>query len=211
MTDRVDRYRHLRRQVVCENRHFQVCFDVVTAPDEGGTIDDFLIVRPKTQSAGLIVGVCVLPVVEGRIGLMRGFRHQLDQEVWQAPGGFVEPGEDPAVTALRELEEETDLTCNSTDIHPLGSFFPDAGLIEGAVALYAANPCRVQSGDRGRSREVGTGQIELFTATELRCLLVEENSIGGSTLVAGFRYLAVSDISGLTRMSADADTPGGCR
>ena len=41
---------------------------------------------------------------DGRVFV--GQRHDSESEAWQMPQGGVEPGEDPAVAVLRELEEE---------------------------------------------------------------------------------------------------------
>lgn len=39
--------------------------------------------------------------------MVRQFRHGLNRPVWEFPGGMVDPGEEPAQAAARELEEET--------------------------------------------------------------------------------------------------------
>lgn len=44
---------------------------------------------------------------EGKIILVRQYRNSLDRETLEIPAGGVNPGEDKAVAALRELEEET--------------------------------------------------------------------------------------------------------
>ena len=86
----------------------------------------------------MVAGVCILPELDGKIGLMKGYRHQLGREVWQAPAGFVEENEAPVETALRELKEETTLTSAPDKVVPLGMYCPDPGLIEGRVALFYA-------------------------------------------------------------------------
>src|SRR5262249_34843511 len=93
--DDSDRYRRLGRRLAAENRMFEVFFDDLETP-AGAVVPNFLIVRPRSAAADGIGGVLVLPEIDGRIGLMRGYRHQLDAAVWQAPAGFRDAGETPA-------------------------------------------------------------------------------------------------------------------
>src|SRR5262249_34859038 len=44
---------------------------------------------------------------QDRVLLMRRHRFIVDRWVWELPGGYVDDGEDPAVAAAREVEEET--------------------------------------------------------------------------------------------------------
>jgi len=182
------RYRQLGRRLACENRLFHVYFDAVETP-AGDVVDDFVIVRPKVAAPGGIVGICVLPEVDGRVGLMRGYRHQLDNDVWQAPAGFIDPGESAEQSAMRELDEETGLACDPDDLQRLGVYYPDAGLIEGMVALFAARNCR-PNGRGTLHREIGTSALEFFDPAALARFVRETGAVGGSTLVACFRYLA---------------------
>ncbi len=186
----VYRYSRLGRRLACENRLFEVFFDTVATPS-GEVVDNFLIVRPKVSAQGGIVGVCVLPEMNGKIGLMRGWRHQLNEEVWQAPAGFINAGESEEQTALRELSEETSLSCDRVRLQSLGVYYPDAGLIEGKVALFAARRCVPLQGSSVRDREVGTGELQFFDGDALSDLVHKSRSIGGSTLVACFRYLGL--------------------
>jgi ADP-ribose pyrophosphatase YjhB (NUDIX family) len=181
------RYRRRARRLVCSNQVFEVYFDEIRTP-AGELIRDFLIVKPKVAAARGIAGVCVLPERNGRIGLMRGWRHHLGKALWQAPAGFMERGEGVRETALRELREETGLECRPRDLQSLGVYYPDAALIEGAVAMFVARRCRPAAGGRGAA-EVGTGRLRFFTRPALKRLLLATTHSGGSTLVACARLL----------------------
>jgi ADP-ribose pyrophosphatase len=188
--DEPGRYRRLARRLALENRMFEVFFDKIEAPS-GEVVEDFLIVRPRAVDRDGTGGVCVLPEIDGKIGLMRGYRHQFDAAVWQAPAGFAEPGEAPAQTALRELREETGLTCDPGDMQPLGTVFPDAGLIEARVAVFVARDCSGSASEGEPHREIGTGVLHFFDRAGLLALITGSETLGGTTLVACFRYLAL--------------------
>ena len=112
---------------------------------------------------------------------------QFDDFIFQAPTGFVEDYESSKESALRELFEETSLVCSSKDMIQLGTFLPDAGLIEGYVALFLAVNCKIS--DIESINEIGTGKLFGFTSNQLEELINKESKIGGSTLVACFRAL----------------------
>lgn len=59
-----------------------------------------------------------------------------DGGLWELPAGLVEPGEDPAATAARELGEEVGFAATAADMRPLGPWtFPAPGMI-GERHLY---------------------------------------------------------------------------
>ena len=51
--------------------------------------------------------VAILPIEGDRVKLLRQYRYAVDQYIMEAPAGTMEPGEDPADCARRELIEET--------------------------------------------------------------------------------------------------------
>jgi ADP-ribose pyrophosphatase len=61
-----------------------------------------------------------------------------DGILWELPAGLVEPGEDPAATAARELGEELGFEATAAQMQPLGGWtFPCPGVI-GERHIYFA-------------------------------------------------------------------------
>ena len=180
------KYNFVDRRKLLSNSRFNIYFDHLIT-QEGTNIEDFLIVKPKIYNHEDVIGVCVIPIFEDKFCLMKGWRHQFNDFIFQAPAGFIEKDESPSFSALRELSEEVSFQCNSNDLINLGTYVPDAGLIEGKVALFLAMNCKKK--DEFSLNEIGTGNIISFSKQELQELINHESNIGGSTIVAALRAL----------------------
>ena len=81
--------------------------------------------------------VSVVPVDGDEVVLVRQYRAALDAELLEIPAGKRDvPGEDPATTALRELEEEIGFTTES--LVPLVRFFNSAGFSDEYSHVFLA-------------------------------------------------------------------------
>jgi ADP-ribose pyrophosphatase len=71
-----------------------------------------------------------------RICVVRQYRHGVDDFMWEIPAGKLDPGEAPAVCAVRELAEETGVAAREWT--PMGVFVPSAGIFTEVIHLYLA-------------------------------------------------------------------------
>ena len=86
-------------------------------------------------------GVVVVAVTDdGRVYLERQFRTALGCVITELPAGKREPGEDPDLTARRELKEETGAT--GFGYLSLGKLYPSPGYTSEIIHLYF---CRVEN------------------------------------------------------------------
>lgn len=93
-------------------------------------------------------GVCV--VRDGKICLVRQYRVALERMSLEIPAGKLDPGEDPAVCAARELEEETGLIAER--ITPLAVSAGAPGFNNEKTRIFAAHgvsqgPSRPDAGE----------------------------------------------------------------
>jgi 8-oxo-dGTP pyrophosphatase MutT (NUDIX family) len=73
---------------------------------------------------------------EGRVCLIRQFRHAAGGWIWELPAGKLEPHEPPLETARRELVEETGTSARSW--RSLGPYVSSPGVFTEIVHLYLA-------------------------------------------------------------------------
>lgn len=71
---------------------------------------------------------------DGRILMERQFRKPLEQVILELPAGKADPGEDPLVTATRELSEETGYTPG--EVRHLISYYPTCGYSNEFLHIY---------------------------------------------------------------------------
>ena len=102
--------------------------DTVLLPN--GLTVDLEVVRHPGAAA-------VVPLKEdGRVILIRQFRHAAGGFIFEIPAGKLHPGEDPTVCAARELEEEVGYRAGKLEL--LSSIFTAPGFTDEVIHIYKA-------------------------------------------------------------------------
>lgn len=82
-------------------------------------------------------GVAIIAVdAQQRICLLRQHRHAAGGWLWEIPAGKREPGEEPEITAARELIEEAGV--RTENMRSLGRIVPSPGVFTEVIHLYLA-------------------------------------------------------------------------
>ena len=97
--------------------------------------------------------VTILPILEGdRVCLIRNFRPAVGQTLIELPAGTLEPGEEPIVTAQRELAEETGYRAGK--LVPLVAFFMSPGILSERMHLFVATELTAGGVDLDAGEEI---------------------------------------------------------
>ncbi len=114
--------------ILFQGRRFRVERAIQTTPDGAEHV------REVVRHPGAVV---ILPLLDdGRICFERNFRVAVGQTLIELPAGTLEPGEDPAETARRELAEETGYRAGR--IEPLLTFCMSPGILDERMHLFLA-------------------------------------------------------------------------
>ena len=82
-------------------------------------------------------GVGVIAVTEeGKIALVRQYRHPYGEIIYEIPAGKLEKGEQPLDCGKRELEEETGFTADNWQ--SLGQIYPSPGYCAEVIHIFLA-------------------------------------------------------------------------
>src|SRR5688572_722207 len=120
--------RVLQSERVASRRVFDVVHEQVVLPSG---------LRQELDVVDHPGAVAIAPVLDdGRIVLVRQYRHAIGAWLVEIPAGRLERGEEPPTAARRELEEETGYRCGV--LEPLGPIFPAPGFCSEVIHLFAA-------------------------------------------------------------------------
>jgi ADP-ribose pyrophosphatase len=158
--------------------------DLVEFPD--GSVGELEMIRHPGASA-------VVPFVsdprgnDPQILLIRQYRYAAGGYLYEIPAGRLNPGEDPAVCAARELQEETGCTADS--IEHLYTMYTTPGFTDERIHLFMASG--LTSGPTAHEADEFLSVETVFLAKALEMVRAGEINDGKTTAallyVAGFK------------------------
>lgn len=134
------------------------------------------------------VAVAIIPrLPDGRFVFIRQFRKPMERICFEVVAGNCDPGEEPAVSAARELREETGYISQSLEL--LGPIFPSVGYCTERIDIFFA-----EVAEQGETSFDEDERIETVIVTESEMdEMIRTNQIADAkTLAAWMLYKAKS-------------------
>ncbi len=129
--------RYVRRRSVYRGKIVDLDLETIDLPN--GESAELEIVRHPGGAAVVALDD------QGRVCLLRQYRHAADGWIWELPAGKLEPDETPFGTARRELSEEAGVEAKRwTD---LGAMHSSPGILTEIIHLYLACDLRQAAHD----------------------------------------------------------------
>jgi ADP-ribose pyrophosphatase len=174
-----EKARILRTKIIYKGKVFGIRRDELIEP--GGVRTT----REMITHSGSVVVLPVLP--DGRVLLIRQYRHAARQFLWELVAGRIDEGESPRKAAARELIEETGYRAKRFRIFL--DFFPTPGFLEEKMFILLAEGLR-----EGKAEPEEDERIEsrAYAQKELE-QMIQKRVIRDGKTIAGllyyFRYL----------------------
>jgi ADP-ribose pyrophosphatase len=125
---------------------------------------------------GSVVIIPHLP--DGRLILVRQYRHAVRESLWELVAGGMERGETPRQGARRELLEETGY--HARILKPLLEFYPSPGILSEKMHLLEAWDLTPSKGQPDADERI---EIGFFTVNEIMNMIKSNEIRDGKTLV----------------------------
>ncbi len=175
----MEHWKILHSRNVFAHRWYNLRQDCVQLPD-GAIVDDYFV----SVRHDVVVIFALTP--DGRIPLVRQYKHGVQKILLELPGGFIDVGEDPAQAAARELLEETG--CVADEFHLLSQVHDNPTKDTTTLHLYLARNARqVQAQRLDRTEQITVEQVAL---DQLQRLVVERQIEVSNSIATIFLALA---------------------
>jgi ADP-ribose pyrophosphatase len=164
----------IRSQIVYRGQIFGIRRDEVVEPSGVRTSRE-MITHPGS--------VVVLPVLaDGRVVLIRQYRHAARKFLWELVAGRIDKGESPRQAAARELIEETGYRAKRFRLYL--DFFPSPGFLEERMFIFLASGLQEgqaspEDDEKIEARAYGRKQLEQ---------MIQKRIIRDGKTIAGLLY-----------------------
>jgi ADP-ribose pyrophosphatase len=170
----------LSRTTIYEGPVFGIRRDEVIEPSGVHAI------REVITHPGSVVVLPVLP--DGRILLIRQYRHATRQYLWELVAGRMDPGETPKVAAARELKEETGYRAKR--MRTFLDVFPTPGFLEERMFILLAEGLTAGVAEPEEDEKIIS---QAYTRRQLE-VLIRRRKLRDAKSIAGilfyFRFLS---------------------
>jgi len=124
-------------------------------------------------------GVVVLPILDGKIILIRQFRISLNKEIYELPGGRLQRYDSIEDRAHSELKEETGYKANS--LTNLISYYPVPGITNLKIHIFKATNLEFCGSDLEWDERI---DVVSLSRDDVNKMLSRGTIVDGSTLIA---------------------------
>jgi ADP-ribose pyrophosphatase len=165
--------RLVKREVLYTGKVFDLIVDQVEYPSGNKGV------REIAHHPG---GAVVVPILDdGNVMLVKQLRYPLGKHILELPAGKLNKGEDPAVAAHRELEEETGWI--ASHLVKLTSMYSTPGFCDEELHIYLATG--LQQSSNGHHREEGefTMTVHVMALSDAIGLVNNAELKDGKTIV----------------------------
>jgi len=128
--------------------------------------------------------VCMVPVArDDKLLMVTQYRHAARKRLLELPAGTLEPGEEPRLAAVRELQEEVGM--NPGWVEPLGGFFVAPGYTTEYIHMFVCTELREEPLAADEDEDIEVVAVELLDALRM----IDEGEIVDSKSIIGIlRY-----------------------
>lgn len=163
---------------IFEGKMINLRVDTVRLPNSKEAI------REVVEHPGAVAVVPILP--DGRVIMVRQYRHPIKQNLLEIPAGKLDKNEQPEDCAIRELEEETGYCCGR--LRHLTSIWTAPGFSDEIIHIYVAEDLieRKQQLDDDEFL-----QVEIYDQKALR-KMIQEGVITDSKTLIGLCMIGIT-------------------
>ncbi len=157
--------------------------DVDTVRTPAGSEFDLEIVRHPGAAA-------VVPLLsepdspDPSVLLIQQYRYATSGTIWEVPAGVLEPGEDPAACARRELTEETGAKAET--VEHLTTVYTTPGFTDERIHLFLATGLTQGEPNREGDEFIKVKPVSLATALEM----IRDGEIADAKSIVALLYVA---------------------